>query len=86
MEQHNRPCTTSQAVDALRERLELLRSSGVASARFDPSGQLCEVIFFPPAIEPPGDVSPEDAIMGELEKAQLRLATGAHRQREMQND
>ncbi len=76
---------TPSHVDSLRASLAALREHGVSSAEFAANGALIKVEFFaqlPPIEELAKDASPQSEILSEVEKAQLRLATGAHRMRE----
>lgn len=69
-------------LDELRARLSVLRDAGVASATFGPDGSLAQVTFAP--YEPGAPVKDDDpleAVRSEVEQAQVRLASGAHRRR-----
>lgn len=68
--------------DELRSRLLVLRDAGVASAKFGPDGSLLEVCFAPYTPGDEKDTDPHVAVLSEVEEAQRRLASGAHRKRE----
>ena len=69
--------------DELRNLLSCLRAESVAAAKFGENGTLLEVSFWPdvPTGNEGKDDDPGETVKNEVEQAQLRLASGAHRSR-----
>lgn len=78
------------SLDELRARLLVIRDAGVAFAKFDERGCLLEVCFAPydpnAQVSTEKDTDPSMTVLSEVEQAQMRLASGAHRRHGVNTD